>query len=49
MQYTTNFSLRKPQLLESANVADLNANADAIDTLLYQNRHISATEYNQNT
>ena len=49
MQYTTNFSLRKPQLLESANVADLNANADSIDTLLYQNRRISATEYSQNT
>ena len=48
MQYTTNFSLRKPQLLEPANVADLNANADSIDTLLYQNRRFSCTEYDQN-
>ena len=49
MQYTTNYFLRKPQLLEPANIVGLNANADSIDTLLYQNRHISATESNQNT
>lgn len=48
MQYTTNFSFRKPQLLEPASIQDLNANADSIDTVLYQNRHLSATDYNQN-
>lgn len=49
MQYTTNFSLKKPQLIEPASILDLNNNADSIDAILYQNRHISATDYNQNT
>jgi hypothetical protein len=31
MQYTTNMALKKPDLADTANIADLNANADALD------------------
>lgn len=41
MQYTTNYSLKKPQYNEPADVADINYNADSIDNLLYKNRRIS--------
>ena len=45
MEYTTNFSFRKPQPGEPALVGDLNYNADQIDQYLMQNRLISAEGY----
>ena len=40
MEYTTNFSLKKPirGVDPRANIDDLNDNADDIDTLIHQNR-----------
>jgi len=40
MQYTTNYSLRKPQLGEPAKVEDVNYNSDSVDNLIYQNRRM---------
>ena len=40
MQYTTNYSLRKPQLGEPAKVEDINYNSDSVDNLVYQNRRM---------
>ena len=45
MQYTENFSLRKPQYADPADVADLNYNFDEIDDILLYNRLISAEGY----
>lgn len=35
MQYTTHYNLKKPDLTDLVDVADLNYNSDAIDAALY--------------
>ena len=38
MQYTTNYSLKKPQYGDTADIADINDNSDSVDNLIHQNR-----------
>jgi len=45
MQYTENYSLRKPQMAETASVSDLNYNSDRIDAILADDRQISVAMY----
>lgn len=45
MQYTENYSLRKPQTAETASVSDLNYNSDRIDAILADDRQISVAMY----
>ena len=45
MQYTENYSLRKPQMAETASVSDLNYNSDRIDAVLADDRQISVAMY----
>lgn len=45
MQYTDNYSLRKPQNAETAKVSDLNYNADQIDGIMADDRQISLAMY----
>lgn len=45
MQYTENYSLRKPQAAETASYQDLNYNSDKIDGIMADNRQISLSMY----
>lgn len=45
MQYTENYSLRKPQMAETASVSDINYNTDRIDAIMLDNRQISIDMY----
>lgn len=45
MQYTDNYSLRKPQVAETASVADINYNTDRIDGIMADDRQISLAMY----
>lgn len=45
MQYTENYSLRKPQAAETASYQDLNYNSDKIDGIMADNRQISLNMY----
>lgn len=45
MQYTENYNLYKPVYGEPADVADLNHNADEIDSLIHDNRTMIAPAY----
>ena len=45
MQYTDNYSLRKPQMAETASVADINYNTDRIDAIMADDRQISVAMY----
>ena len=50
MQYTDNYSFRKPGLIEEADIRDINTNMDMIDSKLYENRRISTgDEWSQAT
>lgn len=45
MQYTDNYSLRKPQMAETASVSDINYNTDKIDGIMADDRQISLAMY----
>lgn len=45
MQYTDNYSLRKPQMAETASVSDINYNTDRIDAIMADNRQLSVDMY----
>lgn len=45
MQYSEYYSLRKPQMAETASVSDINYNTDRIDAIMADNRQISVAMY----
>lgn len=45
MQYTTNYSLKKPQYGDTADIADINDNSDSVDNLIHQNRTMIAPAF----
>lgn len=45
MQYTTNFSLKKPQYADEADIEIINDNSDDIDNLIHQNRTMIAPAF----
>ena len=49
MQYTTNFSLKKPQYGDTADIADINDNSDSVDNLIHQNRTMLAPAFSSET
>lgn len=49
MQYSTNYSLKKPQYGETADIADINDNTDEIDNLIHQNRTMIAPAFSSET
>jgi hypothetical protein len=45
MQYTTNYSLKKPQYADEADIEVINDNTDDVDTLIHQNRTMIAPAF----
>ena len=45
MQYTTNYSLKKPQYADEADIEIINDNSDDIDNLIHQNRTMIAPAF----
>ena len=45
MNYTENLTLKKPAYGDNADVADLNYNADILDSYCYNNRQMEAPPY----
>ena len=45
MQYTSNYSLKKPQYADEADIEIINDNTDAVDSLIHQNRTMIAPAF----